>query len=148
MTAGLGRLSAVTDAPLQEWLLECGPDVCEGVSFYSIVEEVLVQKNGVDVQNALDVTEVFFAFAFSVKDHFPEDNILGWCDMDRAERCLLGELVLPTPCEGGISIAGVEVCFEPCRDMDDIEVAAAVAGNFGGDHIGRGTIILGFLKKG
>ena len=107
-----------------------------------------MRKNGLDVQDTLDITEVFFAFAFSVKNHFPEDNIFGWCDIDRAERCLLGESVLPGPCEGGISIARVEVCFEPCRDMDDIEVAPAVAGNFGGDHIGRRTIIRGFLKTG
>ena len=104
-----GRFSVVIDAPLQVWALEYGPDVCEGVGFYGFVEEVLVWKNGLNVQDALDVTDVFFAFAFSVKDHFPEDNVFGWCDMDRAERCLLGESVLPSPCEGGVAIAGVEV---------------------------------------
>ena len=140
--------SAVTDAPLQEWALECGPDVCEGVGLYGIVEEILMRKNGLNVQDALDVAQVFLAFAFLVKDHFPEDNVFGWGNVDRAVRCLLGESVLPSPCEGGIAIAGVEICFKPCRDMDDIEVAAAVASNFRGDHIGRRAIILGFLKKG
>ena len=48
MTAG-GRFSVVIDAPLQLWALECGPDVCEGVGFYGVVEEVLVRKNGLNV---------------------------------------------------------------------------------------------------
>ena len=145
---GLGRLSAVTDALLKGVALECGPYVCEGVSDYGVVEEILMRKNRLNVQDALDVAKVFFAFAFFVKDHFPKDNIFGWGNVDRAVRCLLGESVLPSPCEGGVAIAGVEVRFEPCRDMDDIEVTAAVASNFRGDHIARRTIILGFLKKG
>ena len=44
-----GRFSAVIDAPLQLWALEYGPDVCEGVGFYGLVEEVLVRKNGLNV---------------------------------------------------------------------------------------------------
>jgi hypothetical protein len=48
-SSGEGRLSAVIDAPLQLWALEYGPDVCEGVGFYGLVEEVLVRKNGLNV---------------------------------------------------------------------------------------------------
>ena len=128
--------------------MKCGPDVCEGVGFYGFVEKVLVWKNGLNVQHALDVAKVFFAFAFPVKNHFPEDNVFGWGNVDCAEGRLLDKTVLPSPGEGGVAIAGVEICFEPCWDMDDIEVAAAIACNFRGDHIGRRTIKLGFLKKG
>jgi hypothetical protein len=42
----------------QGGLLVCGPDVCEGVSDYGVVEEILMWKSRLSVQNARDVAKV------------------------------------------------------------------------------------------
>ena len=62
--------------------------------------------------------------------------------------CLFGEAVLPGPGEGGVSLAGVEVGFEAGGDVDDVEVAAAVAGDFGGDDVGGWAVVVGFGEEG
>jgi len=49
----------------------------EGVGGDGFVEEVLVGEGGLEVEDALDVAEVFFALAFFVEDHFPEDDVFG-----------------------------------------------------------------------
>ncbi len=100
-----------------------------------------------EVKDALDVAEVLFAFSFFVEDQLPEDDVFGGGNVEGALGCLFGEAVLPGPGERGVAIAWVEIGFEAGWNVDDVEVTAAVAGDFRGDDVGGGAVVVGFGEK-
>ena len=66
--------------------------------------------------------------------------------MHFSERRIFCKPMLPSPGKSGIAISGIEVGLQAGRDVDQAEVAAAIAGNFRSDHIGRRAVIFGFRK--
>jgi hypothetical protein len=85
------------------------------------IKKLLVRKGRLDVQDALNVAKMLFAFAFLIKDHFPKDNVFHGCNVDRSVQGIFGEAVLPSPGKCGIAIAGVEVGLETSRDVDEVK---------------------------
>jgi hypothetical protein len=115
---------------------------------YIFIKKLLVCKGRLDVQDALNVAKMLFAFAFLIKDHFPKDNVFYGCNVDRPVQGIFGEAVLPSPGKCGIAVTGVEVGLETSPDMDEVKMASAVAGNFGCNNICWGAVVFGLSKAG
>lgn len=110
------------------------------------VQKHLVGEAGLNIQNPLDVAQVLLVFSFLVEDHFPEDDVFHRSDVDWSMGRVFGQAVLPSPSEGLVTIAGIEVGLKPRRDVDEVEMAAAVTGDFRSNHIGGRAVIFGFRK--
>ena len=118
------------------------------MSFDVFIKKLLVCKERLDVQDALDTTEMLFAFPFLIKDHFPKDDVFYGSDVDRTMRGIFREAILPSPCKGGVAVSGIEVGLESRRDVNEIEMTSAVAGNFGSDQICWGAVVFRICKAG
>ena len=102
---------------------------------------------GLGFEDSLNVTEVFFAAAFFVKNQLPQDDVFRGSDVDGTRRGLFDKFMPPSPCERGVAVSGVEVGFEASGDVDEVEVPSAVSGDFGDDEVGGRTIKFRFRKK-
>jgi hypothetical protein len=112
------------------------------------IKKLLVRKGRLDVQNALNVAQMLFAFAFLIKDHFPKDDVFRRRNVDRPMQGIFCKAVPPSPGKCRIAVAWVEVGLEASRDVDEVEMASAIAGNFGGNHIRWWAVVFGFSKAG
>jgi hypothetical protein len=63
----------------------------------------LVRKGRLDVQNALNVAQMLFAFTFLIKDHFPKDDVFRRCNVDRPMQGIFSKAVPPSLGKFGIA---------------------------------------------
>jgi len=101
---------------------------------------------GLNVQNSLDVAQVLLAFSFLIENHFPKNNIFCRSNINIPTRRIFGKAMLPSPGKCGIAVSRIEVGLQARRDVDQVKVAAAVAGNFRGNHIDWRGVKFGFRK--
>lgn len=111
-----------------------------------LIQKFLMRETGLNVQNSLNVAQVFLAFSFLVENHFPENNIFCRSNMHWTKRRIFGKSMLPSPGKSGIAVSRIEVGLQASRDVDQVKVAAAVAGNFRSDYIGWRAVISRFRK--
>lgn len=112
------------------------------------IKKLLVRKGRLDVQNALNVAQMLFAFTFLIKDHFPKDDVFRRCNVDRPMQGIFSKAVPPSPGKCGIAVAWVEVGLKARRDVDEVKMTSAIAGNFRGNHICWGAVVFGLDKAG
>ena len=90
---------------------------------------------------------MLLAFSFPVENHFPKNNIFCRSNINFPRRCIFGKAMLPSPGKGDIAISRIEISLQTSRDVDQVKVAAAVAGNFRSDYIGWRAVVFGFRKR-
>ena len=111
-----------------------------------LIQKIFMCEAGLNVQNSLDVAQVLLAFSFLIENHFPKNNIFCRSNINFPTRRIFGKAMLPSPCKGDIAVSRIEVSLQTSRDVDQVKVAAAVAGNFRSDYIGWRAVIFWFRK--
>ncbi len=115
--------------------------------FDELLEFLDVFQLKLGFEYSLNVTKVFFASTFFVKNQLPENDVFRRGNVDRPLRRLFDEFVPPGPRQRGVAVSGVEVGFQSCGYVDEVEVPAAVSGDFGDDEVGGRTIKFRSRKK-